>query len=171
MKLRGALLNPLEVWLASHPLRGGDGVDKPNPAACAHALCQAHAALTAVHDVLRAQLAAVRRRVGFYLGSSVTASVLFKPVRDHMAASLLSAQDVATELASHVPEEDTLFESTGVRGVSVMMAALTALIRAASALLDASDELIVDPTHDMFGCDELVLPAPASAVLPGAAGV
>ena len=87
------------------------------------------------------------------MGSALTAAILFRPVKDAVARS-------AAAVAARVTDAAALRGGGGQPSA----AATTALAYLAAAL-DASDQIIADPTAAMFGLDAIALPGP----LPGAA--
>jgi hypothetical protein len=100
-------------------------------------------------------LPAIRRRVGLYLGSSVTASVLFKPVREHIQRALAETRQLTFDLFEAVRARvpDSVTEAALATKRSVIEQRLTAL----AAALDESDQLVMDPTSPSFGFDDSVV--------------
>jgi hypothetical protein len=93
-------------------------------------------------DVLRANLPVLRRKIGLYLGSSVTSTILFKPIRDRLSGKF-------DELASGC--------SDSAMGTSLRSAFLNVLLQ--------SDQLVVDPLNINFGFDTLASTASSAATI------
>jgi hypothetical protein len=113
------------------------------------------AALDAIAPRFPRTLAALRRRLGLYLGSAVTASILFRPVREQVAAALtrVAAEDAAsgggggggTGQGAAEGGEDGAAAASG----ETVGAKAAALLR----VLEASDGLVTDPMSPGFGMD------------------
>jgi hypothetical protein len=91
------------------------------------------AVTSALVDICRACVAVLptlRRRCGLYMGSAVTASILFKPIRDNLVRTLKGIVMAANEGGA-----DASIASFAVR------------------LVEASDQLAVDPTSPLFGME------------------
>jgi hypothetical protein len=129
--------------------------------------------LDALEPAFAPNLALVRRRIGLYMGSPITAAILFKPAREAVLAELQA-------LRAHVHE--ALAGSGGGEGgaAEAAAAAATAARRGLDArlarlvrLVEVSDGLALDPASAAFGLDgHLLLDASASAAaeLEGEAG-
>jgi hypothetical protein len=92
------------------------------------------------------QLAAMRRRLGLYLGTPVTAAILFKPVRDATATALRKLSAAVAESASGV--------SAGDEEAAAAVAALLGQVERCQRALDASDQVSADPASVLFGQDD-----------------
>ena len=88
---------------------------------------------------LVALLPPLRRRLGLYLGSAVTASILFAPIRERVVAAVL------------VLQRDAVGTSDQISAQAAADACLLAL--------EASDALITDPSSPGFGYDSAVFEA------------
>jgi hypothetical protein len=129
------LVGGVAAWAAARAAPGAPpALDGARFAADAAALLEG-----ARRDLL-ALLPPLRRRLGLYLGSPLTASILFAPVRDRAALALLRVRELA-------------FEALGPAG-GEHRAAVEAGVSAAMAVLEASDAIIVDPASPGFGYDD-----------------
>lgn len=136
--------------------------------------------LDAARHSFSTTLPALRRRLGLYLGSHVTASILFRPIKDRVLAALerLNASAHAGVGGGNVgagpQEEESKLDTTvrqaadaaGSRSVDVQLK-----IEALVAMLHASDRLVTDPTSPAFGYDDAVVTStlPRSAAVTGSA--
>jgi hypothetical protein len=100
---------------------------------------------------LFALLPPLRRRLGLYLGSAVTASILFAPIRERVVAALNKLRGMA--------------EADGGEAADAIAAAFESCF----AALEASDSIITDPSSPGFGYDTAVFEARASAPRAAAA--
>ena len=94
---------------------------------------------------LFALLPPLRRRLGLYLGSAVTASILFAPIRERVVAALNKLRGMT--------------EADGGEAADAIAAAFESCF----AALEASDSIITDPSSPGFGYDTAVFEARASA--------
>ncbi len=115
----------------------------PSPASVADVLESSRADLVAL-------LPAVRRRLGLYLGSAVTASILFAPIRER----------VLNELRA--------FSAWAAAGEPLTADAAAAFDACVSAI-EASDSVVTDPTNAGFGFDTVVFESRAKSRVGGAA--
>lgn len=100
-------------------------------------------------------LPALRRRLGLFLGSSVTAAVLFRPVREALQRTAAGASAAAEAvlragLVSGAAGED----AAALRSLA---ASVSRGANALVAVLQASDQLVADPQNPQFGYDALSL--------------
>ena len=173
------LVGPLEALLARHPLLppavgGGAAAAAPSAAAAAGAFTRdALATLDVLLAATPHTLAALRRRMGLYLGSPVTATILFKPVREAVAGALTGVRAHAYELFSALVAEageggggggtpspsspSPSSSSALLAGAAHDRALLDGRVSALAGLLDASDQLAVDPASPACGYDDALL--------------
>ena len=97
---------------------------------------------------LIALLPAIRRRLGLYLGSAVTASILFAPIRERVLNELRAFS--AWAAAGDTPPAET-----------------TAVFDACVSAIEASDSVVTDPTNASFGFDTVVFESRAKMRVGG----
>lgn len=168
------IVAPLEALLGRHPLPQPSAPRPPGSASSAASAFAADACATL--DGLLASspplVAALRRRLGLYLGSPVTATILFKPVREAVAGALTSARAHAYELFSAlVAEAGAAAGAPGDQQGALASAArerawVEARLGALGRLMEASDQLAVDPLAPAFGYDDVLLPGALAAGHP-----
>ena len=137
-----------------------------------HAAAWMQEAGTLVDDLLTVSpplLAGLRRRMGLYLGSPVTASILFRPLRDAAGGAIAAVRARAHDCAGALVTSGAA--SPALAAAAQSRAALDAKLVSLSLLLDASDQLALDPTSAAFGCDDILLPTAVHrlAAAPGGA--
>jgi len=124
--------------------------------------------LDATSKDMEVLLPPIRRRLGLYLGSPMTASILFSPVRDRVLQTFAALRQSVYEslvvldgpLDTPSPSSETTPPLTDLRAL------LEGKISRALAVLEASDALVVDPHSAAFGHDTAVFLAkvgPAAA--------
>jgi len=96
--------------------------------------------LSEIHVIFKHELPALRRRLGLYLGFQVTASILFKPIKEQVQGALQRIRRLAT---------NTLQPSSP--SIGEIDAQCDRLI----GMLEASDQLCVDPFSMSFGSEPL----------------
>lgn len=156
--------SPVEAVAGAHPLpaaaaaseEGGAAVPSVTPEAAAAFFASVASSLTALLPHFSAMLAALRRRLGLYLLSPLTASILFKPVRERAATALSNLRSFVHEWGARAPPAPSGSDAAASRQ------AVEALLLRLSAVLDASDLLAVDPLSPLYGLDDSVLAVAAS---------
>jgi hypothetical protein len=96
--------------------------------------------LLEVQEIFKTELPALRRRLGLYLGFQVTASILFKPIKEQILGALQRLQRLSLETMQ------ATMSSTAVNENNVLFDRLL-------GTLEASDQLCVDPFSSSFGSD------------------
>jgi len=96
--------------------------------------------LVEVQEIFKTELPALRRRLGLYLGFQVTASILFKPIKEQILGALQRLQRLSIETMR------STMSSTAVSENNVHFDRLI-------GVLEASDQLCVDPFSPSFGSD------------------
>ena len=160
-RARAVLVGGIDACIASAAARrhqhqqqaGSTAAPRPPPA---QLYAEAAAALAAAAKYWPAALAALRRRMGLYLNSPITAAILFKPVRGGIASSLAALRSAIAEAEDGVEPAPVADPAADAAGVT--RAALESRLAALTALLEASDQLCVDPGSPAFGYDDVVLP-------------
>ena len=97
-------------------------------------------------------LVAIRRRMGLYLGSPVTATILFKPVRDAVLGTMSAVRQHMYELSRAGEDGATSAETAELRS------AVEARISGVLFTLEASDQISVDPAAAAYGYDDVLVP-------------
>ena len=94
---------------------------------------------------MEALLPSFRRRLGLYLGSPMTATILFSPIRDRVLFTFSSLRQHVYEALEGAGADAAGFKTT-----------LDCAMNAALGVLEASDAVIVDPHNLSFGHDNAV---------------
>ena len=140
----------------------------PPLASIAEAVETVGAQLRSFNEPLPALLMAVRRRLGFYLGSPVTAAILFKPVRDHMLSALAHLAAAISELrqAEAAAVMAAAPGDAGDEGLAAArvrlqrgLAGVAAAVAVGVRVVEASDQVVIDPHSVVFGYDDALVAA------------
>ena len=163
-RIKAALIvGPLQALLSRHPLPAPQPPEvqagRQNIAALLAAFNRdAAASLDGLLTSAPPLLAGLRRRMGLYLGSPVTATILFKPVREDVSSALSALRQHSYELFSLLVSEPGV-EAPALASAAKERASVEGRIAALSQLLEASDQLAVDPLSAGYGYDDVLLPA------------
>jgi hypothetical protein len=117
--------------------------------------------LRATQEALPSLLPALRRRVALYMGSGVTAGILFKPVYDSCAQAVSALVHRAVELHQAATADATAGSDGGDTAAAAssldMRGQIDAGCAAVSRALELSEELSADVTNAAFGYDDHIL--------------
>jgi hypothetical protein len=155
------VVGPLVQFLAAHPVPTSD---PPNPVQFVAKFIQhARGSADAAHTCAVQSLPSLRRRMGFYLSSPITATVLFKPIREQCSHVLATARNSLAEVLAFDPA--TADASATPPEAFAVMNSLAAIAQ----LIEASDQLALDPNSAAFGYDDVTMPGIGKHLVPPAA--
>jgi hypothetical protein len=95
--------------------------------------------LSEVQTIFKHELPALRRRLGLYLGFQVTASILFKPIKEQVLGAIQRLRRLSTEILQ-------TSSSSSIGDIDALCDRLV-------GMLESSDQLCVDPFSSLFGSE------------------